>query len=107
MKAAVFSLLALTALTCALPNPLPKYPPYRYPAEDENPLLADRTAPSAPSSTANPHVPLHTTALMAGVAATRVLDDKRPLHTIELMAMASDLRSSPTTAPGQQHKVDL
>jgi hypothetical protein len=101
MRSTTFSLLALSALTLALPQ----YPPLRYPAENEHPLLADRTAPSAPS-----HTPLHTIALMAG-AATRVADNQRPLHTTVLMGMAHSMAlSSPTTtatAKLEEHKVDL
>ncbi|TID19899.1 COPII coat assembly protein [Venturia nashicola] len=90
MRSTILSLLALSTLALGLPQ----YPPLRYSGLDENPLLADRTAPSAPSNT-----PLNTVALMAG-AATRVVDSQRPLHTTVLMAMAhSRLPASPSITP--------
>lgn len=101
MRSTILSLLGLSVLALALPQ----YPPLRYPGADENPLLADRTAPSAPS-----HTPLNTVALMAG-AATRVADNQRPLHTTVLMAMVHSLSSAPpavtATASMADYKDDL
>ncbi|KAE9974856.1 hypothetical protein EG328_003585 [Venturia inaequalis] len=101
MRSTLLSLLGLSALILGLPQ----YPPLRYPAADENPLLADRTAPSAPS-----HTPLNTVALMAG-AATRVSHNQRPLHTTALMAMthtlASALPAVTETASLAEYKDDL
>lgn len=84
MRSTILNLLWLATLALALPQ----YPPLRYPGPDENPLLADRTAPSAPS-----HTPMNTVALMAG-AASKVAENQRPLHTTVLMAMAHSLGSA-------------